>query len=112
VLLDVAAAADLLVVGSRGHGEFAGALLGSVSQNCAHHASCPVLIMHGESGQSALLPPSGEGRTGPKCGAGLPRLGGPGGHWSPDRVPHHSPFGIMNVFFSLALASAPRGPGG
>jgi nucleotide-binding universal stress UspA family protein len=54
VLLDVAAGADLLVVGSRGHGEFAGALLGSVSQNCAHHASCPVLIMHGESGQSAL----------------------------------------------------------
>jgi len=49
VLLDIAAGADLLVVGSRGHGEFAAALLGSVSQNCVHHASCPVLIMHGEN---------------------------------------------------------------
>jgi nucleotide-binding universal stress UspA family protein len=47
-LLDVAAGADLLVVGSRGHGEFAAALLGSVSQNCVHHAPCPVLIMRGE----------------------------------------------------------------
>ena len=53
VLLDVAAGADLLVVGSRGHGKFAEALLGSVSQNCAHHASCPVLIMRGEPGQAA-----------------------------------------------------------
>ena len=53
VLLDVAAGADLLVVGSRGHGKFAEAMLGSVSQNCAHHASCPVLIMRGEPGQAA-----------------------------------------------------------
>jgi nucleotide-binding universal stress UspA family protein len=47
VLLDAAAGADLLVVGSRGHGSFADALLGSVSQNCVHHARCPVLIMRG-----------------------------------------------------------------
>jgi len=47
VLLDAAADADLLVVGSRGHGSFADALLGSVSQNCVHHARCPVLIMRG-----------------------------------------------------------------
>jgi nucleotide-binding universal stress UspA family protein len=53
VLLDIAAGADLLVVGSRGHGKFAEALLGSVSQNCVHHASCPVLIMRGEPGQAA-----------------------------------------------------------
>jgi nucleotide-binding universal stress UspA family protein len=53
VLLDAAAGADLLVVGSRGHGEFADALLGSVSQNCSHHAPCPVLIMRGEGGQAA-----------------------------------------------------------
>jgi nucleotide-binding universal stress UspA family protein len=52
VLLAVAIGADLLVVGSRGHGEFAQALLGSVSQNCVHHASCPVLIMRGEPGQA------------------------------------------------------------
>jgi nucleotide-binding universal stress UspA family protein len=36
--------AELLVVGSRGHGEFAGLMLGSVSEHCATHASCPVVI--------------------------------------------------------------------
>jgi len=45
VLLDTATAADLLVVGSRGHGGFTAALLGSVSLNCVHHASCPVVIV-------------------------------------------------------------------
>jgi nucleotide-binding universal stress UspA family protein len=44
-LLDAAIGADLLVVGSRGHGAFAEALLGSVGQYCVHHAHCPVLIM-------------------------------------------------------------------
>jgi nucleotide-binding universal stress UspA family protein len=44
-LVRAAHGADLLVVGSRGHGGLAGALLGSVSQYCAHHAPCPVLIM-------------------------------------------------------------------
>jgi nucleotide-binding universal stress UspA family protein len=49
VLLDVAAGADLLVVGSRGHGGFAGALLGSVSQHCVQHSPCPVVIIHGNA---------------------------------------------------------------
>lgn len=44
-LIDAAEGADLLVVGSRGHGGFVGALLGSVSQHCVHHAPCPVLVM-------------------------------------------------------------------
>lgn len=45
VLLKAAEGADLLVVGSRGRGGFTSALLGSVSQNCAHHVTCPLLII-------------------------------------------------------------------
>ena len=46
VLLGAVTENDLLVVGSRGHGGFVGLLLGSVSQQCAHHARCPVVIVH------------------------------------------------------------------
>eukprot|EP01018_Ginkgo_biloba_P017548 Gb_37409 [translate_table: standard] len=36
---------DMLVVGSHGYGYFKRALLGSVSDYCAHHAQCPVIIV-------------------------------------------------------------------
>ncbi|HWE91536.1 MAG TPA: universal stress protein [Pseudonocardiaceae bacterium] len=45
VLLDAAAAADLLVLGRRGHSGLAAALLGSVSRHCVDHASCPVVVV-------------------------------------------------------------------
>ena len=52
LLVEAAKRAQLLVVGSRGRGGFRGLLLGSVSQQCAHHAVCPTVI----------VPPSADGR--------------------------------------------------
>lgn len=48
VLVAAAAGADLLVVGSRGRAGPAEGTLGSVSQYCARHAPCPVVIMRGK----------------------------------------------------------------
>lgn len=45
ILVEAARGADLLVVGSHGHGAFVGMLLGSTSQHCAQHASCPIVIV-------------------------------------------------------------------
>jgi nucleotide-binding universal stress UspA family protein len=44
-LIEAARGADLLVVGSRGHGGFKGLLLGSVGQKAASHAPCPVVVV-------------------------------------------------------------------
>ena len=53
VLVEAAEGADLLVVGNRGHGGLAEALLGSVGQYCVRHAPCPVVIMRGKAGRHA-----------------------------------------------------------
>jgi len=59
ILLELAQGADLLVVGSRGHGGFTEALLGSVSQACVHHAPCPVVIIRAPQG--SLIPLAAHG---------------------------------------------------
>ena len=50
VLEGLSKTADLVVVGSQGHGEFAGMLLGSVSQHCVTHCRCPVAVIRGTPG--------------------------------------------------------------
>lgn len=51
-LLETAKGADLLVVGSRGRGSVRGLVLGSVSQQCVHHAACPVVVVRPPQTQS------------------------------------------------------------
>jgi nucleotide-binding universal stress UspA family protein len=46
VLVDASSGAQMLIVGSRGHGGFPGLLLGSVSSVCAEYAQCSVLVEH------------------------------------------------------------------
>jgi nucleotide-binding universal stress UspA family protein len=50
-LLMAAEPDDILVVGSRGHGEVKGWLLGSVSRHCVNHARCPVVVVPVERGR-------------------------------------------------------------
>src|SRR5271165_5359475 len=47
VLVEESKSADLLVVGSRGHGSFTGMLVGSVSIHCVTNAACPVVVVRG-----------------------------------------------------------------
>lgn len=53
VLLDASKNADLMVVGSRGLGGFAGLVLGSVSEQVVRHAACPVLVDRERSGHDS-----------------------------------------------------------
>jgi nucleotide-binding universal stress UspA family protein len=48
-LLSAAKDAELVVVGSRGHGDLASALLGSVSSHVVQHAACPVVVVKAPS---------------------------------------------------------------
>lgn len=45
ILLEEAGNADMLVVGMRGHGGFAGLLLGSVSSQCVRHPTVPTVVV-------------------------------------------------------------------
>ncbi len=49
VLIEQSRDADLLVVGSRGHGAFTGMMVGSVSIYCVTHAECPVVVVRGKA---------------------------------------------------------------
>jgi len=60
-LIDASSEAAMLVVGSRGHGGFAGLLLGSVSSACASHAHCPVLVVRDRD--RVIAPGAAAGRS-------------------------------------------------
>jgi nucleotide-binding universal stress UspA family protein len=75
ILVHAATPDDILVVGSRGHGGFVGLFLGSVSQQCVYHATCPVVVVHLSKPASA----SDETLAGVPLEMPGPTLGAPAG---------------------------------
>jgi nucleotide-binding universal stress UspA family protein len=67
VLADRSRQAGLIVVGSHGHGGWAGMLLGSVSTAVAAHAHCPVVVVRGRAGPSDDARPIAVGVDGSAC---------------------------------------------
>lgn len=53
VMLEASEEADLVVIGSRGHGGFRGLLLGSVGAQVAAHAVCPIAVIRGTAPEAA-----------------------------------------------------------
>ena len=56
LLTEFSTAVDLVVVGSRGRGGFAGLLLGSTSQAVLHHAACPVMVVRTQQHDDGFAP--------------------------------------------------------
>ncbi|HYK32024.1 MAG TPA: universal stress protein [Streptosporangiaceae bacterium] len=71
-LIEASKNANLLVVGTRGRSQFAGLMLGSVSQGCSAHAYCPVVLVK-KSDDPAGAGGSGGSPPGGRSGGSSPR---------------------------------------
>jgi nucleotide-binding universal stress UspA family protein len=75
VLIEHSRAAQLIVVGTRGHGGVAGVLLGSVGQQLLHHSDCPVLIARAHEPPTTavgIMAGTGHGDVPPDAGPAVP----------------------------------------
>lgn len=101
-LMEVAADADLLVVGARGLGGFASLLLGSVSQQAAHHATVPVAIVRDHDDRIR------HGRVVVGIDGSAPSLDAL--RWAADEARHRS--AVLRVVLAWSFLDQPAAPGG